>query len=335
LAPGERHRTQESDHFMEGITIGVFGTDQQVKSTFEGSVAKKSEAEGITVYTRVEGGRRYSFLDTADYPERIQGYSRVASLVDHALYFFPSSGRLAAPDGELAVLLGAFGLPGTMEIADGAATPEAARSALRGTTVAGFTSEERKVRSSAIDLSHITPRTDFPRDRTLIYVDRVFTVKGVGTVALGFVLSGSVSIHDQLRLIPGPSDLRADIKGIQVSDVDIESAGRGIRVGLSLRGVDPKDLERSHWMDDGSCQLSDAPTFEVAMSPFYRQDIESRDLHIQLPGEMVPAKIVGAGPGRVTAKLPSQVPVWDGMRGAVVDLNGGSLRVAAGATCKF
>jgi len=53
---------------MEGITVGVFGTDQEMKATFESEVAKKSEAEGISVYTRTEGGRRYSFLDTADYP---------------------------------------------------------------------------------------------------------------------------------------------------------------------------------------------------------------------------------------------------------------------------
>jgi len=320
---------------MEGITIGVFGTDQQVRSTFEGSVAKKSEADGVIVYTRIEGGRRYSFLDTADYPDRIQGYARVASLVDHALYFFPGSGRLAAPDGELAILLGAFNLPGTLELLEGTTTPEAARSALRGTAVAGFKAEERHSLSSAIDLTHLSPRTDFRKDRTLIYIDRAFSVKGVGTVALGFVLSGSVSVHDQLRPIPGPSELRADVKGIQVSDVDFESAGRGIRVGLSLRGVDPNDLDRSHWLDDGSFQLSDAPTFEVSKSPFFKQDIESRDLHIQLPGEMVAAQIVGEGPGRVKAKLLSQVPVWDGMRGAVIDLNGGSLRVAAGATCKF
>ena len=320
---------------MEGITIGVFGTDQETKSTFEAAVAKKSEAEGVIVYSRIEGGRRYSFLDTTDYPDRIQGYARVASIADHALYLYPTSGKLAAPDGELAILLGTFGLPGALELFDGTSTPDAARTALKGTVVANYAPEERQSRSSAIDLAIATPRVDFQRGSTLVYVDRAFTVKGVGTVALGFVLSGTVSIHDQLRLIPGPSDLRADVKGIQVSDVDFDSAGRGIRVGLSLRGVEPKDLDKSHWLDDGSFQLSDSPAFEFSKSPFYRQDVESRDLHVQLPGEMLPARIAATGAGRLTARLPTQVPTWDGMRGAVVDLNGGSLRVAGGVTCKF
>jgi selenocysteine-specific translation elongation factor len=320
---------------MEGILLGVFGTDTYAKSGFESSVAKKSEAEGIAVYTRTEGGRRYSFLDTSDFPDRIQGYARIASLVDHALYFFPKSGRLTAPDGELAVMLGAFGAPGTLELIDGVPAPEVAASSLKGTAVAQYRIEERQGKSAAIDLAYALPRPDFPSSKTLIYVDRVFTVKGVGTVALGFVLSGTVSIHDQLRPIPGPSGLRADVKGIQINDVDFESAGRGVRVGLSLRGVTPEALDKSHWLDDGSFATSSSPTFEASNSPFYRQDITSRDLHVQLPGEMAPARLEPAGSGTVTAKMPWEAPVWDGMKAAVIDLNGGSLRIAGGLTSKF
>lgn len=312
----------------------MFGTDQQAKSLFESSVAKKSEAEGIAVWTRTESGRRYSLLDTADYPERIQGYARIASLVDHALYFFPRSGKLAPPDGELAILLAAYGLPGTIEIVDGASVPHAAKVALTGTPVAQYPVEERQGQTSAIDLSMVKPRQDFPSERTLIYIDRAFTVKGVGTVVLGFVLSGTVSAHSQLRPIPGPAEVRADVKGIQVNDVDFESAGRGTRVGLSLRGVEPKDLERSHWLDDGSLQLSDTLTLDYVQSQFYRLDVASRDLHLQLPGEIVPGRLERTG-GRLTARLPWPAPVWDGMRCAIVDLNGGSLRIAGGTTLKF
>jgi len=319
---------------MEGILLGVFGTDTEAKSAFESSVAKKSEAEGIEVYTRTEGGRRYSFLDTSDYPDRIQGYARIASLVDHALYFFPKSGKLTAPDGELAVMLGAFGNPGTLELIDGA-PPQVAATALKGTTVGQYRMEERQAKSAAIDLAHAVPRRDFPSSKTLVYVDRVFTVKGVGTVALGFVLSGTVSIHDQLRPIPGPPGLRADVKGIQINDVDFESAGRGIRVGLSLRGVTPEALDKSHWLDDGSFATTASPTFEVSKSPFYRQEITSRDLHVQLPGEMTPARLEPAGSGVLAAKMPWEAPVWEGMRAAAIDLNGGSLRVAAAMTGKF
>ena len=318
---------------MDGITVGVFGTDQEPKTSFESAVAKKSEAEGIAVYSRTEGGRRYSFLDTGDFPGRIQGYSRIASICDHSLYFYPKSGRLAPPDGELAVLLGSFGLRGTIEILDGASSREGAAASLRGTTVAQFPVEERQSGSAAIDLSMSAPRGDFPKG-LLIYIDRAFTVKGVGTVALGFVLSGSVKVHDQLRPIPGPPNLRADVRGIQVNDVDFDSAGRGIRVGLSLRGVEPSDLDRSHWLDDGSLALADTLRLDFAKSPFYRPQVAERDLHLPLPGEVVPARF-SVGRDELGAKLPVQVPVWEGMKAAMVDLNGGSLRIAGTLTSKF
>jgi selenocysteine-specific translation elongation factor len=320
---------------MDGIFVGVFGTDKEAKAAFESAVAKKSEAEGIAVFTRSEGGRRYSLLDTPDYPERIQGYSSIVSLADYALYFYPKSGRLSPADGELAVLLGTTGLPGTLEIMDGATTPTMATTSLKGTAVGEYRVEERQSQSGAIDLSVVSPRKDFPAKGTLIYIDRVFTVKGVGTVALGFVVSGRVSVHDQLRPIPGPPELRADVKGIQVNDVNFDSAGRGVRVGLSIRGVEPKEIERSQWFDDGSFAISDTPSFEVVKTPFYKPELGSRDLHIQLPGEMVPARLEGQGQAAMTAKLPWQVPVWEGMKAAIIDLNGGNLRVAGGATLRF
>jgi hypothetical protein len=319
---------------VDGLLFGVFGTELSAKEAFKSSVAKKSEAEGISVHHRVDHGLRLSFLDSADYPERIQGYSRVASISDHALYFFPSSGRLGAPDGELAVLLGSFRIPGTLELLDGAVAPEVASSSLRGTVVSEYRAEERDSESSVFDASHARARPDFASAGTLVYVDRVFTVKGAGTVALGFILSGKVSVHDTLRPIPGAVDVNAEVRGVQVDDVDFDSAGRGIRVGLSLRGVEPKDIERSHWLDDGSHAISDTIQFELAKSPFYKQEVDSRELHMQLPGEMLPAKVSRLG-GAFTAHMPSQVPVWEGMRGAVVDLNGKGLRVVGGATCKL
>jgi selenocysteine-specific translation elongation factor len=320
---------------LDGVLVGVFGTDQEAKLKFETSVAKKSEAEGLTVFHRVEGGRRLSFLDVGDFPERIQGYSRVASIADHALYFFPKSGRLTPPDGELAVLMGAFGIGGTLVLLDGSVTPEQATLALKGTPVSQYPVEERSSASSVLDPGRYSARPGLPSKGTMVYVDRVFTVKGVGTVALGFVLSGSVSVHDSLRPVPGPQGAAADVKGIQVNDVDFDAAGRGIRVGLSLRGVEPKDLERTRWLDDGSFRTAEVGEFEFRKSPFYRQEVESRDLHIQLPGEIIPARLQKGPGGNLEARFPFPVPLWDGMAGAVIDLNGKNLRVAGGATCKF
>ena len=126
------------------------------------------------------------------------------------------------------------------------------------------------------------------------------------------------------------------MRGIQVSDEDQESVGRGLRVGLSLKGVELKDLDKVSWMDDGSFQVTEGVSFEYKQSRFYKQGVDGRDMHLQLPGEILTCKVKGGGApgnGSVTALLPSAAPVWEGMRVALVDLNGKGLRVAGGGTC--
>ncbi|HYR03862.1 MAG TPA: hypothetical protein VEO75_00615 [Nitrososphaerales archaeon] len=96
---------------MEGRIVGVFGTDANAKAALLAPITKKSEAEGaIVVHRRVEVGINYSFLDDAQFPEKVQGYSRIASMADHAVYVLPKFAKMAPPDGELAVIIDSFGL---------------------------------------------------------------------------------------------------------------------------------------------------------------------------------------------------------------------------------
>ncbi len=150
-------------------------------------------------------------------------------------------------------------------------------------------------------------------------------------VVLGFVLGGKISLHDQLRLIPSDGK-RAEVRGIQVNDVDQESVERGVRVGLSLKGVELKDLAKVSWMDDGSFETRDTVRFEYRQSGFYKQAVDGRDMHLQLPGEMVTCKVKSEG-SKVVATLTAQAPVWEGMRVCLIDLNGKGLRVAGGGNC--
>lgn len=319
---------------MEGHTIGVFGTDREQKARFMASIAKKSEVEGMIVYHRNEAGKRYSLLDDPGFPERVQGYCRIASICDYAYYLPPRGWRFTPPDGELAVLLESYRLPGSLEIIDSAAPQESAKSTFKGMTMADYAVDERAADSSIIDTSAVGRSPNKPPTGTLVYVDRAFSVKGVGTVVLGFILSGKVSVHDGLRAAPSAPAKMVEVKGIQVNDEDYDTAGPGMRVGLSLKGVDAKELDKTSWLDDGSLRLSDSFEFQFEKSPFYRQEIGDRDLHLQLPGEMLPVRVGAPSSGVYTASVPEPVPLWGGMRVAVVDLNGKNLRVAGGGTVR-
>jgi selenocysteine-specific translation elongation factor len=322
---------------MEGSLVGVFGSNVALKSSFLSSIGKKSETEGIIVYQRNEGGKKYSLLDDATYPDKIQGYARIASICDYSLYQFPQDGRLTPSDGELAVLMDAFGLDGSIELIDSSLPDpgQILKTAFKGLKVGSYNVDQRDSKSSVIDLSAISPRKNYPDGATIIYVDRAFNVKGVGLVVLGFVLAGTVSIHDKLRIVPGESGKLAEVKGIQVSDEDQQSSGRGIRVGLSLKNVELKDLAKVSWMDDGSLKTSSEVEFEFRQSVYYKQPTVDRDLHLEASGEQLVAKILqGSSSNSRIAKLSSPIPVWSGMPVCLLDLNSKPLRVAGGGSVR-
>jgi len=74
----------------------------------------------------------------------------------------------------------------------------------------------------------------------VIPVDQHFNVKGIGLVAIGYVQSGTVSVRDELILLPANGGGSA--KSLQVMDDDVPSATAGDRVGLALRNAKEEHL---------------------------------------------------------------------------------------------
>ena len=74
-------------------------------------------------------------------------------------------------------------------------------------------------------------------------VDQYYNVKGIGLVAIGYVQSGTVHVHDELLLLPANGGGSA--KSLQVMDDDVSSASAGDRVGLALRNAKEDHLTGS------------------------------------------------------------------------------------------
>ena len=74
-------------------------------------------------------------------------------------------------------------------------------------------------------------------------VDQHFNVKGIGLVAIGYVQSGRVKVHDEVLLLP--ADGTGNAKSLQVMDDDVEVASAGDRVGLALRNAKEDHLTGS------------------------------------------------------------------------------------------
>ncbi len=73
-------------------------------------------------------------------------------------------------------------------------------------------------------------------------VDRVFTLRGIGTVVTGTLWSGTVAAGDRLAIEPGGRAAR--VRSVHVHDRAVERAGAGQRVALALVGVERTQVRR-------------------------------------------------------------------------------------------
>ena len=88
--------------------------------------------------------------------------------------------------------------------------------------------------------------TNHDRDDFRMYVDRTYSVTGVGAVASGTVESGSVEAGDELQLGPMPDGSFRDVevRSIEMHYHRVDRAEAGRIVGIALKGVDEEEIER-------------------------------------------------------------------------------------------
>jgi selenocysteine-specific elongation factor len=77
---------------------------------------------------------------------------------------------------------------------------------------------------------------------TRLYVDRVFSLPGAGTIATGTLWSGTIAAGDLVRV--EPSARMARVRSVQVHDTAVEKAEAGQRVAVNLPALERRDLTR-------------------------------------------------------------------------------------------
>lgn len=98
-----------------------------------------------------------------------------------------------------------------------------------------------ELKAGLIEVSRQAAREDDSR-LFRMPIDRVFTMRGFGTVIAGTILSGKVHIGDEIVIYP--EGLKAKVRGIQVHHAKTEASSIGHRTALNLQGVDKDKLYR-------------------------------------------------------------------------------------------
>src|SRR5436189_4100981 len=83
---------------------------------------------------------------------------------------------------------------------------------------------------------------------TRLWIDRAFSLRGVGTVVTGTLWSGSIATGDLLRLEPNGRTVR--VRSVQVHDQPVEEAQAGQRVAVNLPAIERGDLRRGNALVD-------------------------------------------------------------------------------------
>jgi selenocysteine-specific elongation factor len=105
-------------------------------------------------------------------------------------------------------------------------------------------------------------------------IDRVFTMKGFGTVVTGTLIAGKIKKEEEVEIFPQRQ--RARVRGVQVHGSMTDQAVAGQRTALNLAGVQMEDLARGMTLAAPDiaftrCQASEEPR-ACALPRFYFRD---------------------------------------------------------------
>ena len=164
-----------------------------------------------------------------------------------------------------------------------------------------------ELRAELAEVAREVPRHE-ANGAARLYVDRAFTLRGIGTVATGTLWSGTVGEGDALRVEPGSREVR--VRSVQVHDRPLERADAGQRVAVALPGVERSELGRG-----------DALVTPGAFPVSYRLDVALEELaeipsrvHVHHGTAEVPARVVRVGERWAQLRLSSQVVAARGDR---------------------
>jgi selenocysteine-specific elongation factor len=75
-------------------------------------------------------------------------------------------------------------------------------------------------------------------------IDRVFTIKGFGTVVTGTLMAGRLRVDDRVEIFPAA--LQAKVRGLQTHGQPVTEASAGQRTAVNLQGVERAAVERGN-----------------------------------------------------------------------------------------
>lgn len=129
-------------------------------------------------------------------------------------------------------------------------------------------------------------------DLARLPVDRVFTMRGHGTVVTGTLVSGSFSLGDDVVLLP--SGLGSKVRGLQSHGATVEKAPAGYRTAVNLPGLEVDDIHKGEVLTrPGSLRTASSWILMLECLPSSPRALRNRtEVHFHHGAREVQAKLV-------------------------------------------
>ncbi len=192
---------------------------------------------------------------------------------------------------------------------------------------------------TALDTLLETTPTAVDAGRPRLWIDRVFAAKGSGTVVTGTLAGGSISVDDELTVLPHGTAVR--VRGIQTLYEQQASVGPGNRAALNLSGIGRDELARGDVIvRAGQWHRTDRVDAVLDVLDSVDHDVSRRGAHVIYLGSgehVVRLRVLGSEKlapgtsGAVRLHLPVPLPLLPGDRfvlresGRVETLGGGEI----------
>lgn len=115
-----------------------------------------------------------------------------------------------------------------------------------------------------------------------LYVDRVFTANGTGTVLTGTLQQGRLKVGDKLRLYP--ADREVQVRSLQAYHQSVDEIGAVCRVAVGLKKVPHKEVARGHCLTSAAGQCEAATHLIVRLNT---ESLSGKALHPSLHNKEV------------------------------------------------
>ena len=280
---------------MESINFVVLG-EQAIANDF----GKKGTSSDLTLYDRKESDVIRTWITANGFPDKIQPLLQAINIAEYVIFHVTKLDKFI---GEQIIALDSLEKKVGLLSHSYDVDESRLNTMIKGTVLENY----KKIDSSNLkdELLKFPP---IQKDgKTSIIIDHCFDVKGVGTVALGKVLSGKIKQYD--KLVHLHSDTEVMVKSIQMHDDDVIEAVSPARVGLSLKNIKPDEITRGDILsNDDSVKILNELSLDFKKNQFYKNTISENEMCLVNVGMQIKSgKFMSISPVKLKLDKPIAV----------------------------